>query len=76
MKFWAAIFVLMLLASAALADDLFPPNWRAEPASQYWAWDTWGGFPGSMPADYGESTPPPGRVFHLVWFFSSSAVSA
>lgn len=33
--------VLMLVVGPAMADDLFPPDWRGEPNSQTAEWDTW-----------------------------------
>ncbi len=54
------VFVLIFLSSAALADDLFGPDWAEEPGSQFWEWDTWEGFPGPMSPDGGHSIPLPG----------------
>ena len=55
-----AVFASIFLSSAALADDLFGADWAEELGSQFWEWDTWGGFPEPMSPDRGGSDPPPG----------------
>ena len=52
--------VLMFAAAAAIGDDVFPPQWRGQPGSQFWFWGDWNGFPGPMLPEFGEQYPPPG----------------
>ena len=52
--------VLLFAAATAIGDDVFPPEWRGQPGSQWWIWGYWNGFPGPMLPEVGEQYPPPG----------------
>jgi len=44
MKRYVVIGIVLLLASAAMADDIFPPSWRGMERTFWAGWDTWDGF--------------------------------